>query len=201
MAVPILAALGWSSAPFANGKGIQRVRPGDRDWPDEQQWAMLNDAVGGNLLKPTSPYSACESANTAAACEDSLPPLRNPYYLGDERGGTQVSGWLDAWKPEISTYAIAARSARHVAVAIDFARTQNLRIVVKGGGHSYQGTSNAQDSLLIWTRLMNSVELHDAFVAEGCERLQKPQPAVTVGAGGAPPLRAGRSKTSRGIAA
>ena len=28
----------------------------------------------------------------------------------------------------------------------------NLRLVVKGGGHSYQGTSNAPDSLLIWTR-------------------------------------------------
>ena len=24
--------------------------------------------------------------------------------------------------------------------------------VVKGGGHSYQGTSNAPDSLLVWTR-------------------------------------------------
>ena len=40
---------------------------------------------------------------------------------------------------------------------------------MKGGGHSYQGTSNAADSLLIWTRHMNAVTLHDAFVGVGCE--------------------------------
>ena len=42
-----------------------------------------------------------------------------------------------------------------------------LRLVVKGGGHSYQGTSNAPDSLLVWTRAMNAVGLHDAFVRAG----------------------------------
>ena len=59
----------------------------------------------------------------------------------------------------------------------------HLRLVVKGGGHSYQGTSNSADSLLIWTRAMNSIVLHDAFVAQGCAGKQAPQPAVTVGAG------------------
>ncbi len=44
----------------------------------------------------------------------------------------------------------------------------HLRLVVKGGGHSYQGTSDAPDSLLIWPRHMNKVTLHDAFVAQGC---------------------------------
>ena len=37
-------------------------------------------------------------------------------------------------------------------------------VVVKGGGHSYKGTSSSPDSLLIWTRAMNQVEMHDAFV-------------------------------------
>jgi len=40
--------------------------------------------------------------------------------------------------------------------------------------------SNAPDSLLIWTRRMNAITLHDAFTSEGC---QTPQPAVSVGAG------------------
>ena len=35
--------------------------------------------------------------------------------------------------------------------------SQRLRLVVKGGGHSYQGTSNAADSLLVWTRAMSTV--------------------------------------------
>jgi hypothetical protein len=54
---------------------------------------------------------------------------------------------------------------------------------VKGGGHSYQGTSTSADSLLIWTRAMNDITLHDDFIARGCEGKQPPQPAVTVGAG------------------
>ena len=51
---------------------------------------------------------------------------------------------------------------------MSFARQHRLRLVVKGGGHSYQGTSNAADSLLVWTRRMNAVTLHDAFIGRGC---------------------------------
>src|SRR5271157_5901907 len=64
--------------------------------------------------------------------------------------------------------------------AVNFARKNNLRLVVKGGGHSYQGTSNAADSLLIWTRHMDSVVLHDAFLGAGCAGSAEPQPAVSV---------------------
>jgi hypothetical protein len=53
----------------------------------------------------------------------------------------------------------------------------------KGGGHSYLGASNAPDSLLIWTRLLDQLTSHDAFTPEGCEADLAPQPAVTVGAG------------------
>ena len=74
------------------------------------------------------------------------------------------------------------RRTAHVVAAVDFAREHHLRLVIKGGGHSYLGTSNAPDSLLIWTRAMNRIELHDAFVAHGCDGAA-PQPAVSVGAG------------------
>ena len=77
----------------------------------------------------------------------------------------------------------AARKAGDVVAAVNFAREHNLRLVVKGGGHSYQGTSNAPDSLLVWTRNMKDVVLHDAFVASGCEGKAAPTRAVSVGAG------------------
>src|SRR6202030_999987 len=48
---------------------------------------------------------------------------------------------------------------------------------------SYQGTSNAPDSLLVWTRKMNDITLRDAFVGAGCEGHIAPMRAVTVGAG------------------
>ena len=74
------------------------------------------------------------------------------YYLGDEVGLTQTLGWVGAWTSQPSAYAVAARTTADVVAAVNFARQNNLRLVVKGGGHSYQGTSNAADSLLIWTR-------------------------------------------------
>ena len=61
--------------------------------------------------------------------------------------------------------------------------TTILRLVVKGTGHSYLGTSNAPDSLLVWTRGMNAVTLHDSFVGQGCEGKVAPVPAVTAEAG------------------
>jgi hypothetical protein len=78
---------------------------------------------------------------------------------------------------------VAARTTDDVVAAVNFARQHHLRLVVKGGGHSYQGTSNAADSLLVWTRKMNDIAIHDSFVATGCEGRTKPTRAVTVGAG------------------
>jgi FAD/FMN-containing dehydrogenase len=103
---------------------------------------------------------------------------QEPHYVGDQPAGTQTVGWLDAWASAPSVYAVAARSSADVIAAVNFARENKLRLVVKGGGHSYQGTSDAADSLLIWTRAMNAVVLHDAFVAQGCT--QATQPAVTI---------------------
>jgi FAD/FMN-containing dehydrogenase len=174
-------------AVFARGaKAIaartRRVRPADRAWPKPEDWRRLKQAVGGRLVKVRSPLSECLSAPTGAACAQLLAELRNPYYIGDEPGLTQTLGWVDAWTFAPSAYAVAAESAGDVAAAVDFARQSNLRLVVKGGGHSYQGTSNAADSLLIWTRHMNAITVHDAFVPAGCAAA-KPQPAVSVGAG------------------
>jgi FAD/FMN-containing dehydrogenase len=53
---------------------------------------------------------------------------------------------------------------------------------VKGGGHSYFGGSNAANSLLIWTRRMNAIAVHDAFTPAGSKAA--PVQAVSAGAGG-----------------
>jgi FAD/FMN-containing dehydrogenase len=109
--------------------------------------------------------------------------MNNPYFIGEQPGGTQTSGWLDGWTSAPSAYAVVAHSTAEVIAAVNFAREHNLRLVVKGGGHSYQGTSNAADSLLIWVREMNDVVLHDDFVPQGCAGTAPQEAAVTIGAG------------------
>ena len=182
-AMALLPGLALPQCLAAATRLIRRVRPGMPGWPDAAKWHALSAAVGGNLIEVQPLLGACKSDVQGAGCQGTLKDLRNPFFLGDQAGGTQVSGWLDAWTPAPSVYAVHAREAREVAAAVNFAREHNLRLVVKGTGHSYLGTSNAPDSLLIWTRAMNEVVLHDSFVAQGCEGSIAPVPAVSAGAG------------------
>jgi hypothetical protein len=160
-----------------------RVRPGDAGWPSPQRWRELGQQVGDALIQVRSPLSACIGPRDESACAKLFKALKNPYFLGDEVGLTQTLGWVDAWTSAPSAYAVAARRTDDVVAAVRFAREHNLRLVVKGGGHSYQGTSCAPDSLLVWTRRMKDITLHDAFVAAGCAGRAAPTRAVTVGAG------------------
>src|SRR6202035_156584 len=144
---------------------------------------QLDREVGGRLIKVRSPLADCVGGSFDPNCEQIFKELKNPYYLGDEVGLTQSLGWVGAWTSEPSVYAVAVKTTQDVVAAVNFARDNNLRLVVKGGGHSYLGRSNAPDSLLVWTRHMNAVTLHDAFVPEGCAGREASQPAVSIGAG------------------
>jgi FAD/FMN-containing dehydrogenase len=183
-ALPLLsggfaALLGASAAEPAR----RRVRPSDSAWPSAASWAKLKEDVAGNLIEVHDLFGSCRTQPSGAACLDAHKNIRNPYWIGDQPAGTEVSGWLDAWTPAASVYAIKARNATDIAAGINFARDNNLRLVVKGGSHSYLGTSNAPDSLLIWTRAMNSVTLHAEFVGKGCAASAAPVSAVSTGAG------------------
>ncbi len=187
-AIPFLGALvSTLGASLAGTRGPilagSRVRPGDPRWPSEATWAELDKRLGGRLQKLQSPFTGCAAAPADAACAEALENLKNPYYLGDQPALTQTSGWLDAWTSQPSAYAVAAQGTADVVAAVNFARQHDLRLVVKGGGHSYQGTSGAPDSLLVWTRHMNEMTVHDAFVGHGCAGSTLPQPAVSLGAG------------------
>lgn len=166
-----------------SGRPRSRARPGESRWPSVESWDRLSRQVGRRLIKVESPLEACVGRPPSDTCEDLFGKLKNLYYLGDDPALTQTLGWVGGWTSRPSEFAVAAETTDDVVAAVNFARDNDLRLVVKGGGHSYQGTSNAPDSLLIWTRGMSAITVHDAFVAEGCEGAQAPQPAVSVGAG------------------
>ncbi|HKR77316.1 MAG TPA: FAD-binding oxidoreductase [Rhodanobacter sp.] len=180
--LPLLPLLMRGGTTLARGAGTfaatlrARVRPGQPGWPTIAEWGQLKQQVGGRLLKLESAFAGGDAAQT-------LKQLDNPFAVGDNPALTQTSGWADAWASQPSSYAVAAEDTADVVAAVNFARKHHLRLVVKGGGHSYQGTSDAPDSLLVWTRHMNRVSLHDAFVPQGCIGHVAPLPAVSVEAG------------------
>ena len=135
------------------------------------------------MLKVVSPLDVCRNPSEFARCDALFKEFKNPYYIRDQINLTQTTGWVDAWTSRPSAYALAVSNAGDVVAAVNFARENHLRLVVKGGGHSYLGASNAPDSLLIWTRHLDELTSHDAFTPQGCEADLAPQPAVTVGAG------------------
>jgi FAD/FMN-containing dehydrogenase len=191
-ALPLLALpaarLGAADRPLGRAAGtararLRRVRPGDPGWPSAATWEGLNDTVGGNLLRVQPLLRPCQRQPDGGDCRDVLANIRNPFYLSDSAAGTEVSGWLDAWTPAASVFALKARNTADVVAGVNFAREHRLRLVVKGTGHSYQGTSNAADSLLIWTHAMNRVTLHESFVGNGCEGKARAVPAVSADAG------------------
>src|SRR5215831_11165910 len=169
--------------PLLASTTFSRRRPSDAAWPSSAAWKHLHEQVGGNLISVDFPLSVAKTDPNGAAAEALWKNLKNPYFIGETPGLTETTGWVDAWATKPSVYAVAARNAQDIAAAVNFARGNDLRLVVKGGGHSYQGTSNAPESLLIWTRHMHDIEMHTAFVPEGCEGTLQPQPAVTMGSG------------------
>ena len=110
--------------------------------------------------------------------------LRNPYYLGRRgradadpglgrrldvaaervRGGRPDDGRTSSPPSTSPASTACAWSSRAAATATRAPRAR-------------------ADSLLIWTRGMDAVTVHDAFVGAGCAGRHAPQPAVTVGAG------------------
>ena len=160
---------------------LRRVRPSDATWPSVTEWEKLKKNVGGRLWPVKDPLSACRKNTKSKACFEALSLMKNPFYVQEQPGGTELSGWFKAWDSSLSRYVVEARTTQDVVAAINFARTKNLRLVVKGGAHSYLGQSNAPDSLLLWTKNMNKITLHNAFTPHDCPG--KPVPAATIEAG------------------
>jgi FAD/FMN-containing dehydrogenase len=182
-ALPLLSRLVTSTGGVPV-RPARWVRPGEPGWPSPAQWAALGDSVGGRLVQVQSAFAVCEPDAGSAACSSLFQNLADPFYIDQSVNLTQTLGWIDAFTSQPSAYAVLAESSADVAAAVNFAREHNVRLVVKGGGHSYLGTSNAPDSLLIWTRPnMQAIELSDSFVPQGGAGLVAPEQAVSVGAG------------------
>ena len=154
---------------------FKRVRPGDAAWPADSDWEKLGKAINGNLIHLKNPFAG----DNALLFKN----IRNPYFIHDDPALTQALGWVDAWQSRPSVYAVAAKSSSDVAAAVNFAREHHLRLVIKGGGHSYLGNSCAPDSLLIWTKEMHVIQVQEEFIPAGCETTMKAQPAVSIEAG------------------
>ncbi len=161
---------------------VGRIRPGDDNWPTKKDWVALATKLNGKLESSKSAQKTVLAEMGGKVTKQVEEKLTNPFFLQDFSGSTQSLGWLDGWKSAESAMVGIPTNAQDVSELVKFAGKHQLRLVIKGGGHSYYGQSNAPDSLLVWTRDLKGIELHDNFVPQNGDP-SKGQPAVTVASG------------------
>jgi hypothetical protein len=86
----------WPTLAQAKNAVRRRVRPADAGWPSRARWEELNQAAGGNLIRPLPLFAGCESLN-GAACADVVKNIRNPFLFWRSargHGGFRLAGCL-----------------------------------------------------------------------------------------------------------
>ena len=81
----------------------------------------------------------------------------------------------------VPRYGVVAQSPFDVALAVNFAKLHDLKVVIKNTGHDYKGRSAAKDSFMIWTHDMLDNLYRESFVPQWCSA--SPVKALTFGAG------------------
>jgi len=122
-----------------------RAFPGTSEWPDESTWSRLNVSLGGVLLKPVPAPAVCYPGvyQNEAKCASLLSnqviskdhfndplglstnwPAGNPCPAVEKPTGQCTQGGFPV-------YVVNATSVKHVQIAVNFARSRNIRLVIK----------------------------------------------------------------------
>jgi hypothetical protein len=136
-----------SSAPSTFQGPRCKIQPEDADWPSEELWARLNTTVGGRLLKPYPVGAACypdRPEYNSTTCSYLLGPATTSRFFMDDplnalttwgEGATCLqlhnTTGRTCTQGGFPVYVVNASSVRDIQAAVNFARNQNLRLVIK----------------------------------------------------------------------
>lgn len=154
-----------------------RCFPGDPCWPLEWSWKKLNTSLGGRLIATTPIASVCHESQFGAydssACAQLQAAWNDPrtHYTSPSSPMAHyfANKSCDPFTPPHSQcvlgtyvqYSVNASSARHFQVALEFAKRENIRLVIRNTGHDYYGKSTGAGALAIWTHNMKKISVHE----------------------------------------
>ena len=136
-----------SSAPSVYKGPKCKVLPEDAAWPNKEQWDQLNATVSGNLLKPYPVGAACYldrpeyNETTCAYLVGAATTTR--FFFSDPL--TSLTTWGEGatclqllnttgrtcQQGGFPVYVVNTSSVRDIQAGVNFARSQNLRLVIK----------------------------------------------------------------------
>ena len=182
--------------------------PYDPCWPSPANWSNLNVTISGALIQTTPPASVCYPSQPNYN-EEACTIVRSRWFDSTFHGadpvsidypvwtnnscnpiypnGTSVSGDAGAGArgcdaDTYPAYVVNATKAKQIATALQWAAENNIRVIVKGTGHSYTGRSTAPHSLSIWTHNLRGISYESSFQPTSCSVSESTE-AVRVAAG------------------
>ncbi|KAF9771223.1 hypothetical protein IL306_011141 [Fusarium sp. DS 682] len=184
-----------SLLPSALGASC-KAYPGSSDWPSRKSWSRLNDTLDGRLFAPVPPGAVCHKG-WPSYDKDACPKVAEAWKHYDLHTQDPVSliydqyaNWTclpDASEPCSASgypaYVINVTKTEHIKIGVDFARKNNVRLIVKNTGHDYVGRSIAPGSLSLWTHHLNDITYHKGSFKLYNSKIIIPSDAVTAGAG------------------
>lgn len=181
--------------PKAYAGGCRNL-PGDEGWPNETAWSNLNAALNGQLISTvpqahvchTAPYNdydpaACAKLEPGWTIAETYVPkpaeIMNPYFQNQS---------CDPYTPinrtcelgNLASYSVNVTDAQHVVTGLDFARQNNIRLVVKTTGHDFMGKSTGKGALSLW---MHSLQDKTIIPSYSNANSTYTGPAAKLGAG------------------
>ncbi|TFK20086.1 FAD binding domain-containing protein [Coprinopsis marcescibilis] len=170
---------------------------GDSCFPNASLWSALNATVEGNLQRvipdPAVCYNTFEGINTynQAACSEVTRQWSNQQWQSTRAVSAHWILWTNntclpttnrnaqctiGYLPK---YVILAKKREHIKAGIDFARNNNVRLIIRNTGHDFMGRSTGFGSLAINTHSFKDVTFIQNYSGPGGYT----GGAVTVGAG------------------
>ncbi|KAI9753687.1 MAG: hypothetical protein M4579_005039 [Chaenotheca gracillima] len=197
----VVAALATSTT--ASGSKC-KCSPHDKCWPTDADWKAFNKTLNGALIKTVLPAAVCYPGPqmNAAACQtvDSL--WTNSTYQAESPVGYDYPYWTGSSclpvnasageKPtgectigKLPWYSIEATDPSLVVKGVNFARKNNIRLVIKNTGHDLLGRSAGYGSLNIWTyHLRQGVTFQKKYKSSNkCSKTTWTGSAYSVGGG------------------
>ncbi|KAH8838664.1 hypothetical protein MCOR29_005608 [Pyricularia oryzae] len=161
-----------------------KVFPGDPGWPVESVWNVFN-ALLGNALIPEKPrgapcYDSQWGPRDESECANVITNLTNANFLNADPTANYwpiFQGRTCKAKNDISgsectiggypAYAVNITSVAQIQLAINFARTTSMRLVIENTGHCYLGKSLGAGALSLWMHKMRDVDFLPDYKGPG----------------------------------
>ncbi|EFQ25924.1 FAD binding domain-containing protein [Colletotrichum graminicola M1.001] len=174
-----------------------KCSPADGCWPKPSAWDKLNKTVGGSLVRHIPPAAVCYNQLRGVETYDAAKCAEATANWADEgwqiaQPASQLWTWGSNNTCELPTdptstctlgnypeFVIIAWTRDHVKAGVDFAKSNNLRLVIRNTGHDFQGRSAGAGSLAINTHNLKDISFVGNYTGPGDYN----GPAITIGAG------------------